>query len=51
MNKNYQDQQHADYESPSSEIWMLESRNLICTSGQLDDYTVDDFNWEGTGNE
>lgn len=42
MNKNYQDRQYADYESPSSEIWMLESRNIICTSGQLDGLAEDD---------
>ena len=51
MNKNCKSQHRVGYESPYSEILTLESRNIICTSGQLDDYNVDDFDWEGTGNE
>lgn len=45
MNRGYQSQQAVGYESPSSEIWMLESRNLICTSGNLEDLVdQDDYN-------
>lgn len=40
-----------DYVVPELEMVGTVPGLVLCTSGNLDDYTVDDFDWEGTGNE
>lgn len=39
------------YECPEVSFYLIGTSEVMCLSGSFDDYNVDDFNWEGTGNE
>ena len=37
---------HTDYEAPGMELLELLLEQVVATSGDIDDYGNDDFNWD-----